>query len=159
MNVYMVRNIETGLWAKNRGNSKHSKGGRWVEQRQCTKFNERSHAVSWIKTNRYKNCELVEYILVDTFHGRTGKDWEKFQESGMLFLTNKILMTFGWSLVMLTDGTDEQNAHTVMPVRTNNRVFADEIEEEGLERLYNFLERSAAQLKIEGLDKVQKVDV
>ena len=66
------------------------------------------------------------------------KTWEEFRETKLLWWINRILHTFGWSIV-LSLGEDGIKIKDVYPARVKFRGFDEESEEEGFIGLTQYL--------------------
>ena len=61
--------------------------------------------------------------------------WDEFRNEGMLWWINRILHTFGWSIVMSYD--EEGNFLEAFPARTTWLGFSKEIDEKRLAQFQN----------------------
>lgn len=68
------------------------------------------------------------------------KTWEEFRETGLFWLVNTNLHTFGWALVYDTE-TGE-----VYPTRCKFRGFSDEINSEGYIKVSEYLKENIDEL-------------
>ena len=60
------------------------------------------------------------------------KTWDDFRDSGLLWWTNRILHTFGWSIVVDMDDGKVTGAY---PARVKFRGFGAESEEKGFQKV------------------------
>lgn len=67
------------------------------------------------------------------------KTWEDFRKTGLLWLVNTILHTFGWAIVLYYSG-DEIEAY---PARCNFRGFPEEINTEGYIKISDYMKENA----------------
>lgn len=70
---------------------------------------------------------------------------EEFRSSGLLWFVNRMLHVFGWALVVVSesDGTLVR----MYPARVNFRGFTQELEDEGIKKLTDYL--------VENISKIQ----
>lgn len=77
------------------------------------------------------------------------KDWKTFQESGLLWWTNRMLHLFGWAIVLVQE--KDGSISSAYPARCAFRGFAQDQEEEGFIRLTGYLDREHNELMREAL--------
>jgi hypothetical protein len=77
----------------------------------------------------------------------TIKTWKEFQNSGLLWWTNRILHTFGWAIVLLQE--DDGSISDVCPARCKFRGFSAESETKGFSRLHKYLKKNMEKLQKE----------
>lgn len=68
--------------------------------------------------------------------------WNKFRDSGMLWWTNRILHTFGWTIVYMYSkeyNREDNELIAVFPDFTDNLGFPPEAEARGIKRFRNFI--------------------
>jgi hypothetical protein len=61
------------------------------------------------------------------------KNWIEFKDSGLLWWINRLLHTFGWSIVYIYD--EEGSFAGALPAKTSFQGFSRESEERGFERI------------------------
>lgn len=66
------------------------------------------------------------------------KSWKEFRDSGMLWWTNMVLHTFGWSIVLEVD-TETGEIEKAYPARVRYRGFSEEVTTEGYKRVSRYL--------------------
>lgn len=71
------------------------------------------------------------------------QDWDKFRQTGLLWLVNNFLHVFGWALVMEYDDNKVVGAY---PARVTFRGFSQEAEEQGRARLAKYMRDNATEL-------------
>lgn len=72
------------------------------------------------------------------------RTWREFQDTGMLWVINRTLHIFGWSIVFDVSETDE--ILSVYPARVGWRGFQPEIDDEGFRKVSQYMVRNADQL-------------
>jgi hypothetical protein len=72
------------------------------------------------------------------------RTWEEFQGVGLFWWVNRLLHTFGWSLVYLYG--DKNNLIDVYPARVKFRGFSPEVETHGFIQLTEYLENNIKDL-------------
>lgn len=68
------------------------------------------------------------------------KTWEEFQNTGLLWLVNTFLHTFGWTLMTQVD--DDGNVVGGVPCRTDYRGFTTEVNDEGYLKITDWLKEN-----------------
>ena len=68
------------------------------------------------------------------------KTWEEFQSTGLLWLVNTFLHTFGWTLMAQVD--DDGNIIGGVPCRTDYRGFTIDINDEGYLKVTDWLKEN-----------------
>lgn len=76
------------------------------------------------------------------------KTWREFQNAGMLFLCNNLLMAFGWSLVFNLDKATGM-IMSCYPARVKFRGFSNDVTVKGYKLLGNYISENAEALKEE----------
>lgn len=81
------------------------------------------------------------------------KTWEEFQGTGLLWLVNTFLHTFGWTLMTQVD--DDGNIIGGVPCRTDYRGFTTDINDEGYLKVTDWLKENIDMLEgdVESLRK------
>lgn len=81
------------------------------------------------------------------------KTWEEFQSTGLLWLVNTFLHTFGWTLMAQVD--DDGNIIGGVPCRTDFRGFTTDINDEGYLKVTDWLKENIDMLEgdVESLRK------
>ena len=81
------------------------------------------------------------------------KTWEEFQNTGLLWLVNTFLHTFGWTLMTQVD--DDGNIIGGVPCRTDFRGFTTDINDEGYLKVTDWLKENIDMLEgdVESLRK------
>ena len=81
------------------------------------------------------------------------KTWEEFQNTGLLWLVNTFLHTFGWTLMTQVD--DDGNIIGGVPCRTDYRGFTTDINDEGYLKVTDWLKENIDMLEgdVESLRK------
>jgi len=77
------------------------------------------------------------------------KTWDEFSDSGLLWWINRILHSFGWSIVIVRDDKKDNKVTGAFPARTKYRGFSKEVEEEGYKRLTKYIRENAEELERE----------
>lgn len=68
------------------------------------------------------------------------KTWQEFKDTGMLWFTNMILHTFGWSIVCDIEDGEVVNAY---PARVAFRGFTEQINTDGYIKLSQYMSDNA----------------
>lgn len=71
------------------------------------------------------------------------QDWEEFKDSGLLWLINTILHTFGWAIVY---EYDDNKIFSVYPARVKFRGFSEQSNTEGYRKVSNYMKNYAQEL-------------
>ena len=81
------------------------------------------------------------------------KTWEEFQNTGLLWLVNTFLHTFGWTLMTQVD--DDGNIIGGVACRTDFRFFTTDINDEGYLKVTDWLKENIDMLEgdVESLRK------
>ena len=81
------------------------------------------------------------------------KTWEEFQSTGLLWLVNTFLHTFGWTIMTQVD--DDGNIIGGVPCRTDYRGFTTDINDEGYLKVTDWLKENIDMLEgdVESLRK------
>ena len=81
------------------------------------------------------------------------KTWKEFQSTGLLWLVNTFLHTFGWTLMAQVD--DDGNIIGGVPCRTDFRGFITDINDEGYLKVTDWLKENIDMLEgdVESLRK------
>lgn len=81
------------------------------------------------------------------------KTWKEFQSTGLLWLVNTFLHTFGWTLMAQVD--DDGNIIGGVPCRTDYRGFTTDINDEGYLKVTDWLKENIDMLEgdVESLRK------
>ena len=74
------------------------------------------------------------------------QNWEVFKDSGLLWFTNMILHTFGWSIVF--EYSDDNKICNVYPARVKFRGFSEKLNTKGYIKVSEYLKNN-----IESLEK------
>lgn len=74
------------------------------------------------------------------------KSWNEFRDSGLLWLTNTLLHTFGWALVVEVENEKCTNAY---PARVKFRGFSENCNTEGYKKVSQFLKDNIDELNKE----------
>lgn len=75
------------------------------------------------------------------------KTWEEFRNSGLLWLINTTLHLFGWAIVVeLEEDGSISNAY---PARVNFRGFDEKSNDEGYQKVSEYLLKNIAELNKE----------
>ena len=77
------------------------------------------------------------------------KSWAEFRESGLLWVVNRTLHLFGWSIVIEMDGEDFVS---VYPARVKFRGFSEKTEADGFIKVSEYLEKNIAEIKQESAE-------
>lgn len=73
------------------------------------------------------------------------KTWDEFRATGLLWLVNSLLHTFGWAIVTAYD--DETNELIdIYPARTTWRGFTQESDQAGRHKLSLYMRDNAAKI-------------
>ncbi len=72
------------------------------------------------------------------------KTWEEFQECKLLWWVNRLLHTFGWSIVIQME--QDGSISDVFPARVKFRGFSEKDEEEGFIGLSQYLKTAVDEL-------------
>lgn len=78
------------------------------------------------------------------------KTWEEFREAGLLWFTNMILHTFGWSIVV---EKEEGKIIDVFPARVSFRGFDEKSNTDGYKKLTTYMSKNHKELLDETYDK------
>ena len=81
------------------------------------------------------------------------KTWEEFQSTGLLWLVNTFLHTFGWTLMAQVD--DDGNIIGGVPCRTDYRGFTTDINDEGYLKVTDWLKENIDMLE-EDVESLRK---
>ena len=81
------------------------------------------------------------------------KTWEEFQSTGLLWLVNTFLHTFGWTLMTQVD--DDGNIIGGVPCRTDYRGFTTDINDEGYLKVTDWLKENIDMLE-EDVESLRK---
>ena len=73
------------------------------------------------------------------------KTWEEFQSTGLLWLVNTFLHTFGWTIMTQVD--DDGNVIGGVPCRTDYRGFTTDINDEGYLKVTDWLKENIDMLE------------
>jgi len=76
----------------------------------------------------------------------TKKTWEEFRNSKMLWMINRTLHIFGWSIVFAFDGKDLKE---VYPARVKYRGFDEDTETDGFIGISEYMKANANTLEEE----------
>ena len=83
---------------------------------------------------RERVCQLSKNKVVATkSDGHSQASWEQFYDSGLLWWVNRILMTFGW-VIVLVFSDDNSEVHDVYPARTKCLGFDAGTDASGLKK-------------------------
>lgn len=74
------------------------------------------------------------------------KTWEEFRESGLFWLVNTFLHTFGWALVV---EMKNETVVKVYPARVKFRGFSEKINDEGYIKVSEYLKENIDELEKE----------
>ena len=77
----------------------------------------------------------------------TQHTWQEFYDAGMLWLVNRFLHLFGWSIVMLYDTNDE--FLSCYPARNTARGFDEATEAEGFQKVTSWVKNNIEELEKE----------
>lgn len=77
------------------------------------------------------------------------RDWKEFQESGMLWWINRIIHTFGYSIVLEIDTNNKVVG--AYPARVAYRGFSEKVENEGYSNVSRYMRNNAEDLVEETL--------
>jgi hypothetical protein len=72
------------------------------------------------------------------------KSWQEFRDSGLFWLINTFLHTFGWAIVIDVD--DNGIAKSAYPARVKFRGFTEKINTEGYEKVSAHMLENAEEL-------------
>ena len=72
------------------------------------------------------------------------KSWKDLQDAGLLWFINRTLHIFGWAIVLET--LDDGTVVDAYPARTRWRGFAPETEDEGFEKLTQYMHDASEDL-------------
>ena len=75
------------------------------------------------------------------------KTWKEFQNTGLLWWTNRMLHLFGWAVVFVVEETGEIS--DVYPARCTFRGFNQLAEDEGFQKLTAYMAETVPELKRE----------
>ena len=81
------------------------------------------------------------------------KTWEEFQSTGLLWLVNTFLHTFGWTIMTQVD--DDGNIIGGVPCRTDFRGFTTDINDEGYLKVTDWLKENIDMLE-EDVESLRK---
>lgn len=81
------------------------------------------------------------------------KTWKEFQSTGLLWLVNTFLHTFGWTLMAQVD--DDGNIIGGVPCRTDYRGFTTDINDEGYLKVTDWLKENIDMLE-EDVESLRK---
>ncbi|MGE7305831.1 hypothetical protein AAXE64_27155 [Priestia megaterium] len=73
------------------------------------------------------------------------KSWEEFRESGIFWLMNGILHTFGWAIV-LNYNKETNECIGAYPARVKFRGFSEDINTEGYKKVSTYLKENIDEL-------------
>lgn len=74
------------------------------------------------------------------------KSWDEFRKTGLLWLMNTLLHTFGWAIVIEYDDEAEDVVVGVYPARVTYRGFTKEVEDEARKNLAIYMRDNADEL-------------
>lgn len=74
------------------------------------------------------------------------KSWEEFRDSGLFWLVNTFLHTFGWALVA---EMKNETVVKVYPARVKFRGFSEKINDEGYIKVSEYLKENIDELEKE----------
>jgi len=77
------------------------------------------------------------------------KTWEEFRSTGLIWLINSILHTFGWSIVLTID---KDKIIDVYPTRVKFRGFSKSINIEGYQKISKYINKEHEDLLKESLE-------
>tara|TARA_R110000850_G_scaffold149536_2_gene271920 strand:- start:122 stop:367 length:246 start_codon:yes stop_codon:yes gene_type:complete len=77
------------------------------------------------------------------------KSWAEFRGCGLLWVVNRTLHLFGWSIVIEMDGEDFVS---VYPARVKFRGFSEKTEADGFIKVSEYLEKNIAEIKQESAE-------
>lgn len=77
------------------------------------------------------------------------KSWQEFRDAGLLWWVNRILHTFGWSMIVEVD--DQNKTVSVYPARVAFRGFSLGSEEEGFKKVSAYMRDNADNLLSEAI--------
>ena len=75
------------------------------------------------------------------------KTWQEFRNSGLLWWINMILHTFGWAIVIDVEG--DGTISNAYPARVKFRGFDEKSNDEGYQKVSEYLAKNADQLNKE----------
>jgi hypothetical protein len=73
------------------------------------------------------------------------KQWEDFQDSGLLWWINRILHTFGWAIVLVQEA--DGSISSAYPARVSYRGFSEADDEAGYARVARHMNEIANDTK------------
>lgn len=86
------------------------------------------------------------------------RSWKEFQGTGLLWFMNRTLHLFGWAVVLVTEGEgEEEKVIDAYPARTSCRGFPDDVEDEGFNKVYQFLDHNIEDLQKEMVSETRSV--
>lgn len=74
------------------------------------------------------------------------KSWEEFRDSGLFWLVNTFLHTFGWALVV---EMKNETVVKVYPARVKFRGFSEKVNDEGYIKVSEYLKENIDELEKE----------
>jgi hypothetical protein len=74
------------------------------------------------------------------------KSWKEFRESGLFWLINTTLHTFGWALVA---EFEDNEIKRVYPARVKFRGFSEDINTDGYKKVSKYLKENVEELEKE----------
>ena len=72
------------------------------------------------------------------------KSWKEFRESGLLWLVNMILHTFGWSIVV--ESNEEGIITEAYPARVMFRGFSEENNDKGYQQISQYMDQNSGEI-------------
>lgn len=81
------------------------------------------------------------------------KSWKEFRATGLLWLINTILHSFGWAIVLEVD--DENNTYNAYPARVRFRGFSKESNDRGYLNLAKYMKDNSEELLEEMEEEIE----
>ncbi len=79
------------------------------------------------------------------------KSWQEFRDTGLFWLMNSVLHTFGWSLVVDVDDTTGEIV-SAYPARVTFRGFNEASNSEGYIKVANYMKENAEAIAAEAAE-------
>lgn len=79
------------------------------------------------------------------------KSWAEFRETGLLFLINIVLHTFGWAIIVEVNVENEKEVVNCYPARVNYRGFPEKISQECYLNIARYMRENAEEIYQEAI--------
>lgn len=81
----------------------------------------------------------------------TKKRWDEFRQTGLLFLVNMLLHSFGWAIVMEVNHKNE--VIKAFPARVKFRGFSNDVQTEEYKKIGTYIKENAEDICKESFDE------